>query len=385
MKHVLHYCDIWLGRTENWIYPQVTRLPTEWRSAVACRSRANAAEFPHDPVYCETDLPYWRQSLDRIAHMVRWRQYPSILDEALKQERPDVLHSHFGTSGWRNLQAARRARCRHVVTFYGGDASMVPQSMPWWRRRYRKLFAEADQMLCEGPFLANSLVKLGCAPNKVRVFHFGIRTWEIPFQSRVWNPGTPLRVLMAASFRQKKGIPIGIKALDRLAARVPVELELVGDAGGDPASQREKERIEESLRGLRHLHSVNRYGYVSKADLLKIAARAHVFLCPSITADDGDAEGGAPVVLLEMAAAGLIVVGSTHCDIPNQLRDRQTGLIATEGSVEATAEALEWVATNPHRWPDISRAARTDIEERFDARRQACILAEIYRDNLAST
>lgn len=318
--------------------------------------------------------------MDRLAHAIRWRNYPSSLTDALIQERPDVLHSHFGTSGWRNLPAVRQAGCRHVVTFYGGDASMVPHSMPWWRRRYRRLFRDVDCVLCEGPFLADSLRQLGCAADKIRVFHFGIRTWEIPFHPRTWEPGSPLRVLMAASFRQKKGMPIGIQALDQLASRYPVELELVGDAGSDPASQREKAMIELTLRNLRHLRVVNRHGYVSKAKLLEICARSHVFLCPSITADDGDAEGGAPVVLLEMAASGMIVVGSTHCDIPNQLSDRKTGLVAEEGSVEATLEALLWVAKNPQHWTEISGAARADIEERFDARRQAIALGEIYRE-----
>lgn len=382
MRRVLHYCDVWLGRTENWIYPQVTRLPGEWRSAVACRTRANTPEFPHAPVYSGAEMPRARQALDRIAHLLRWRQHPSSLTDALRAECPDVLHSHFGTSGWRNLPAVRRAGCRHVVTFYGGDASMVPHSMPWWRRRYRQLFAEVDLVLCEGPFLANSLVNLGCTREKARVFHFGIRTWEIPFQPRVWEPGMPLRVLMAASFRQKKGMPIGIQALDRLAAHHPVELELVGDAGSDAASQREKASIEDALRNLRHLRVVKRHGYVSKAALLEISARSHIFLCPSRTADDGDAEGGAPVVLLEMAAAGMIVVGSSHCDIPNQLRHQQTGLVAAEGSVESAAEALSWVATNPQRWAAICRAARADIEARFDARRQAVELADIYRHTL---
>lgn len=58
--------------------------------------------------------------------------------------------------------------------------------------------------------------------------------------------------------------------------------------------------------------------------LLDEIARHHVFLSPSVTAPDGDSEGGAPVTIIEAAASGMPVVNSTHCATPEAVYDGRT-------------------------------------------------------------
>jgi colanic acid/amylovoran biosynthesis glycosyltransferase len=57
----------------------------------------------------------------------------------------------------------------------------------------------------------------------------------------------------------------------------------------------------------------------------------NVFLCPSKHATDADAEGGSPVVLPEAMAAGLICVGTNHCDILEVIINDQTRFLNKEG------------------------------------------------------
>jgi len=58
--------------------------------------------------------------------------------------------------------------------------------------------------------LAESILKLGCPPDKVKVHHLGVEVEKIHYKPRRWSTGTPLRVLIASSFREKKGIPIAL-------------------------------------------------------------------------------------------------------------------------------------------------------------------------------
>ena len=110
------------------------------------------------------------------------------------------------------------------------------------------------------------------------------------------------------------------------------------------------------------------------------ARRHHVFLSPSVTASDGDTEGGAPVSLIEMSASGMMIVSTTHCDIPGVILDGKTGLLAPERDVDGLVERLQWIVAHPEQWMEMQRAGRAHIEAEFDARRQGERLGEIYRD-----
>ncbi len=208
---------------------------------------------------------------------------------------------------------------RHVTTFYGLDVNHLPTVDPRWKQRYLDLFADVDRILCEGPHMARCIVALGCPVEKVQVHHLGVRTEEIAFQPRRWREGESLRVLIAASFREKKGVPDALEALGVLRRKVPVEVTIVGDASPEPRSQAEKTRIFAVLdrTGLRS--QTRLLGYLTYPELMREAYAHHIFLAPSVTAQDGDTEGGAPISILHMAASGMPIVSTRHCDIPNVL------------------------------------------------------------------
>jgi colanic acid/amylovoran biosynthesis glycosyltransferase len=110
------------------------------------------------------------------------------------------------------------------------------------------------------------------------------------------------------------------------------------------------------------------------------ARRHHLFISPSVVASDGDTEGGAPVSLIEMSATGLMIVSTTHCDIPSVIIDGKTGLLAAERDVDGLVERLRWIVANPSRWEEMRAAGRAHVEAEFDARRQGERLASVYRD-----
>ena len=107
----------------------------------------------------------------------------------------------------------------------------------------------------------------------------------------------------------------------------------------------------------------------------------HLFLAPSVTAADGDTEGGAPVVLIEMVASGMPAVATRHCDIPHVLPAKWHGLLAPERDAAALAAAIEdWIAAPAPVWAERLAAGRTHLERGFDAASQGRALARIYRE-----
>ncbi|MDI6448223.1 glycosyltransferase [Anaerobaca lacustris] len=381
---VIHNVMTWVHLTENWLYTQAKYLPDEVESHIVCKSTANLNVFGMRHIHSWSDLPLCRRVLSVFRGLpvlrTHLRQQGAHLLEIARRYDASVVHSHFGYVGWRYMDAVRRAGLGHVVTFYGVDVSRLPQEDPRWKTRYHQLFRKADRVLCEGPHMAGLITQLGCPEQKVEVHHLGIRIDTIPFRPRRRDPAEPLRVLIAASFREKKGIPDALGALGRIRDAVPLEVTIIGDSGSSEEGRREKGRIMAAIEKHRLGSTVRLLGFQPHSTLLEEAYRHHVYLCPSFTTSNGDCEGGAPIGMIEMAGSGMPVVSTRHCDIPEVFGPDGGSLLADERDTDGLARRLLWLAENPEAWDQIIRAARDRVEWQYDAAKQGVRLAGIYRD-----
>ncbi len=375
---VAHSTQIWLSKTMTWLDTQVRFMPPRVSNHVICDVTENLDQFPLDNLTsADRDAPLWR-FLSRQSWQIARRRRSWLLRDRATACGAAIVHSHFGDRGWFNLADVARIGALHVVTFYGYDVGRLPKIEPAWRARYRELFAAADLFLCEGPHLADELIALGCPENKVRVHHLGIDIERIAFRPRSWTPGTPLRVLLAGSFVEKKGMVFALEALGRIAGDVDLAVTIVGDDNGQPRSRDEKARILAAIEAAGLNERTRRLGYQPYDALLEAAYASHVFLSPSVTASDGDTEGGAPVSLIDMAATGMPVVSSTHCDIPEVLEDGVSGWLAGEADVDGLERRLRRLIDDPDDWVRLAGNARRHIEREFDARIQGRRLAAHY-------
>ncbi|MEL7447576.1 MAG: glycosyltransferase [Pseudomonadota bacterium] len=385
MKTVLHDVGVWLPRTKTWLYNQIVSLNPDWTAwAIANRSE-NLDEFPFENLYVLRDrkgkLWWFLQMALRRARITA--HAPSILRFS-KEREPAVLHSHFGTTGWMNLRLARTLGAKHVVTFYGFDVTLTPR-LKNWRSRYLQMFDEVDRVLCEGPHMADEIHALGCPREKLTVQRLGVDVGSLPFRTRKPGDG-PIRFLMAGSFREKKGLPDGLLALARLHARQGLpdwQLTIAGGAG----SSEEGAAIEQQLKTIASDHAIEdrvRYaGFVQHSELIALGQSHDVFLCPSVRASNGDTEGGAPVVMIEMAALGLPVLGTTHCDMPYTLGELNRSMLVAEKDVDALSLAVQTLVEAPQLWPQIGEQNRHHCETSFDAFKQGQSLSAIYDQLLA--
>ncbi len=292
--------------------------------------------------------------------------------------RPDVLHSHFGHIGAQDVVLAAHLGVPHVVSFYGMDVHQLPYADARWLPMYRTMFASGVHILCEGEFMRDSIIALGASPEQVHVHRLGVDVGRIRFKPRRVVPGESLHVLMASAFRPKKGIPYGIEAVAKAASRIPIRLTIVGDAADEP-SRVEKERIERLLAQTSIGSPIRRIGFVSATELQALYEAHHVYLAPSVTAADGDCEGGAPVSLIEAGASGMVVVSTRHCDIPGVISDGRTGFLSEERDTDAMAAHLIRVWESRDGWEPSQIALRQHIETSFHHRIQAEALIRIYQ------
>lgn len=377
---VVHSLPVWLPLTSPWLYNQVLYLSPMVENHIVCEHTANLDQFSISNIHSLSEDFTLRYIWDKGLRKLGIRRHLGYLVEIAKRKKASIIHSHWGDVAWNDMDAAQQVGARHVVTFYGKDVNFLPMSNPIWRHRYLQLFSHIDLVLCEGPFMARCIEELGCDRNKIRVHHLGVDVGRIEYRARQWEPGEPLKVLIAASFREKKGIPYALEALGKLQREVPIEITIIGDSSEDARSHVEKEKILTSLRQNGLLDKTRLLGYQTHAVLLEESYRHHVFISPSLTADDGDTEGGAPVTLIDMAASGIPIVSSTHCDIPSVIKHGQTGLLAAERDNEGLFDHLHYLVSHPERWEDMTAAGRRHVEEEFDTHRQSQRLFSIYKE-----
>lgn len=377
---LVHSVSSWLPITETWLFNQIKYLPSEIENYVVCEGVENLDIFALPNIYCLSDMPTWRKNWDRVLRKIGFRRHLNFLVSQAKSFKAQILHSHFGNRGWANINAAKSLGLKHVVTFYGLDVNYLPKKDPRWIDRYQELFERVDCILCEGPHMARCIVALGCPERKVKVHHLGVSVDEILFHPRVWHSSEPLRILIAASFREKKAVPMAIEALGRLQNEVPLEITIIGDANNEARSQAEKQKILAAIEKHHLSPKIRLLGYKPYSVLLEEAYKHHVFLSPSITARDGDTEGGAPVTIIEMAATGMPIVSTTHCDIPEVIQNGVTGLLAEERDIDGLVEKLKRLIEHPEEWFIMVKAGRENVEKKFNSKLQGVALAKIYEE-----
>lgn len=374
----------WLALTENWIHTQTTHVLAGITPYVVCDRVHHRADFEVAHLFAYEELPRLERlrllsrALPRLGRALGRKA--ALIAHVADRYGARLVHSHFGHTASHCARAVRRLGLKHVVTFYGADMSALPTRDPRWAQRYRALFPLVDRVLCEGPHMAERIRALGCPADKVQVHHLGVDLRELPFRPRAWRPGKTLRVLLAASFREKKGFPYAIEALAYAKRMVPLEITIIGDASSDPRSREEKSKIFAAVEHAGLAREVTFLGYQPHDVLMREAYRHHVFVSPSVTAADGDTEGGAPVALLEMAASGMPIVSSRHADIPNVIEHGVTGLLAGERDVAELAAHLRRLIEHPQAWDAMVAAGRRRIETEFDAATQGAALTSIYRE-----
>jgi len=367
-RTVAHCANPFLPLTMVWAYDQIRSL-ARYRPVVLTQAVQNRDIFPVDHLFSAEDLPVWEQGLYRAVRKVRgtYAGYVPIL----RRERVDVMHAHFGQEGYRCLAARRGAGAPLVTSFYGLDVSQLPRQRPW-RRRFCRLFDEGERFLVEGSHMGGRLVALGCPLEKVCLQRLGVDLDQIPFcppESRA--DGAPV-VLMYATFREKKGHIYGLRAFHRVLDAFPdARMRVIGDG---PL----RAEIAHEIQALGLVDRVVLRGMQPHAECLEELRQATVLLYPSVTASDGDTEGGAPVGLIEAMASGLPVVSSWHADIPEVVPDGLCGLLARERDVAGLAEGLEAILGCAQLRTSLGQAGRAHVEANHNLRLQGRRLEAIY-------
>lgn len=381
MSDVLHYkAGEYLPVTENWVHEQI-RFLRRFRPVVYCHGKINTDLYPLETIRSFPRIEPVKGLKSVLSQTLNRAVFYIVSILFLISDKPKLIHAHFGPSGYLFLPIKKISRLPMVTTFYGYDMSMVPQSSTEWRNRYRKLFMEGEAFFVEGSHMKESLANLGCPSDKIFIRRLGIDVDAIKYKTRRISRGEEVRVLVAGSFREKKGIPYAVEAVGRLKMANPglmIRLTIIGDAADRPSEVSEKKKILDKISEYRLGDHVSLLGYRPHSFFLEELYRNHIFLAPSVTASDGDAEGGAPVSIIEALASGIPVISTYHCDIPEVVIDNECGLLVNERDPAAIKDKIEALISDPGFAEKLSLSGRSHIERDYNAKTESEKAEAIY-------
>ncbi len=263
------------------------------------------------------------------------------------QVTEQVIISHLLPMGY----VALLLRKPYIVITHGMDVALAARS-PWKSFFANLILARAKTVIANSEFTKGMLVKMGVAPERIRVVYPGVAA---PAARNIRR--NPRQLLTVARLVERKGIDRTIEAMRLLRERYP-DLRYV--IAGEGPYHGELERLVRS-RGLGDLIELR--SAVSDEEREELYATSSVFVMPSRQIG-GDVEGFG-TVFLEANAYGLPVIGGDCGGIPEAVIEGETGLLVNPESPEDIAAAISKLIDDPDLAQRLGTAGKARVEREF--------------------
>lgn len=293
----------------------------------------------------------------------------AALVRLLRRERVDILHSHLWDANVMASVAGRLARTpvlvahEHTWSFEGEPVRVATD---------RFLVARsASAFVCVSAADRRKMIEIErIPPERIRVVTNGIAPLPAPsgrdVRAELGLAPTAQVIGVVAVFRMQKRLDILVRALARLARRLPdPQLVIAGDDVGLGA-RRQVEQLAEALGLTSRLHVLGQ-----REDIADVLAAFDVACLAS------DYEG-MPLSLMEYMAAGKPIVSTGVGGVVEMIEHGVEGLLVPRREPDALAEALETVLTNRGLAESLGRAAQARQRRDFSLEAVVARVEDLY-------
>nr|WP_247493929.1 glycosyltransferase [Bradyrhizobium sp. 142] len=303
---------------------------------------------------------------------------PAKVTRALGLEQAQLIHAHFGVDALDAWPVARALNVPMVVTLHGYDIRVHHE---WWERGragFRMRFYPRRLLqMSKDPRIAfiavsesirDRAIEFGIPHHKIWVRYIGVDQGKFSPGSVQISRRAP-RVLFVGRLVEKKGCAYLIEAMANVRRQIPAaQLAVVGDGPlrGDL----------EQLANLRGLQ-IEFLGSLPNNEVRHQLDQARLFCLPSVTAENGDAEG-LPISILEAQASGVPVVTSALGAVGEAVKHGVNGLCFSERDVDELTSQLLTILSNDVMADEMASASVRSIRDSFDHRLLAAQLEATY-------
>ena len=254
------------------------------------------------------------------------------LARLLRQEQPDILHTHLIHADLYGTLAAHMARVPYVVSSRHNDDRFRYRLPVRWLTR--TLWRYTDAGIAISHAIREFSIRVEGAPaERVHTIHYGLDPTRLPalpaaraaLRADLGLPDETVLIGSICRLVEQKGLSYALRGFAAIAADFPkAHYVIAGDGPLRQALQREAETLGLAER-------VHFLGW--RSDAYAVFAGLDIFLAPSLWEGFG-------LVLLEAMAYRLPIISTTVSAIPEIVLDGQTGWLVPPRDAPALATAL---------------------------------------------
>jgi glycosyltransferase involved in cell wall biosynthesis len=281
--------------------------------------------------------------MERDISLVReWRSFIAMV-HILRQEKPDILHTHSPKAGGLGALAGRITGVPRIIyTVHGWTFN---EDRPWWQKILIYFFSWLTIVLNHTiitiasketaqaqnfPFSGKKIIEI---PNGIRVPDFlPQEEARAVFEQKI-NEDLRDAVVVGSigELHKNKGYEYAMEAFATLSKHHPfLKYVIVGEG---------EERVH-LQKIVRHKNLQNTVFFAGYMDNAAVGIKAFdTFLMPSI-------KEGLPYVLLEAGAAQVPSIATRVGGIPELIENTKEGMIIPPGSSKEIVRAIEWAIDN---------------------------------------
>lgn len=296
------------------------------------------------------------------------------LTRLLRQERPDILHTHLPRADIAGAMVSRLVRPPVFVCSVHGiyrDRWFGSRAAPFMRQAYRRADAVIAISFAVKAWLHQ---ELGVPGHKIRVIHYGIEPREV--SSFKWSPAEtgagerPFTIGSLGRLEEGKGFDCLIRAMGHLRGRLPGAT--LSIAGHDPVGY--GQTLEQLISRSNLRERVRLVGFQS--DVASFLHRLDVFAFASRSEGFGQ-------VIIEAMSARKPVVASRIPPLTEIIVDRETGLLVEPDNPQAFAEALTWLESHPEERLRLGESGHERVRRYFSLDRMSDRVWDLYHELLS--
>jgi colanic acid/amylovoran biosynthesis glycosyltransferase len=277
-----------------------------------------------------------------------------------------IIHAHFGQNGFAALKLKEKLKVPLITSFYGYDSGRLGTT---YKPYYKELIKKGELFLVLSQDMKDDLLKLGFPEQKIIIHHLGIDLDKFSLNSDESDDVYIFSTI--CRFDKSKGVHFVIEAFRNFLkntknAQIHYQLRIVG--GGTYENKLKnlvkQHKLQDKVHFVNNLIMQN-----SREIVLNEMQKCKVFILASYSPKRNLKEG-TPIVLMEAQACGKPCISTSHAGIPEVVKDKVSGFIVKETSVNDIEKCMHLFANDPELYFKYSLSARKYVEENYNQKVQ---------------